>query len=293
MALKLLAPEPHVFVPDGTPEDRAFPRITHLGIGAHQDDLEFHVLHGILGCWDREDRWFGGVTCTDGGGSSRQGPYADYTDARIREVRIREQNLAAAIGRYGVMVQLGYPSAAIRGRVNPDFVSDLREILRATQAEIVYTHNPADKHETHVAVAMHVITAIRSLPVEARPQRLLGYEGWRGLDWLPDTEKVRLDVPPRPHLAAALGGVFDSQIAGGKRYDEAVAGRRRSNATLDNPYQGDVAQEVSLAMDMTPLIRDDALDPLEFTLRFVRRLEEDIRAKVGAYSDRSGIKGLA
>jgi LmbE family N-acetylglucosaminyl deacetylase len=53
----------------------ALARITHLGIGAHQDDLEFMAFHGILACFRmRDDRWFGGVTCTNGAGSSRTGP---------------------------------------------------------------------------------------------------------------------------------------------------------------------------------------------------------------------------
>ena len=30
-----------------------------------------------------DDQWFGGVTCTNGGGSSRTGPYADCTDAQM------------------------------------------------------------------------------------------------------------------------------------------------------------------------------------------------------------------
>jgi hypothetical protein len=46
---------------------------THLGIGAHQDDLEFMAFHGILALTTVTDRWFGGVTITDGRGSSRAG----------------------------------------------------------------------------------------------------------------------------------------------------------------------------------------------------------------------------
>ena len=65
-----------IFIPDGKPEGEALSRITHLGIGAHQDDLEFMAFHGILACFARDDQWFGGVTCTNGAGSSRSGPYA-------------------------------------------------------------------------------------------------------------------------------------------------------------------------------------------------------------------------
>ena len=52
-------PNASVFVPDGLAPDAALARTTHLGIGAHQDDLEFMALHGILACFQRSDRWFG------------------------------------------------------------------------------------------------------------------------------------------------------------------------------------------------------------------------------------------
>ncbi|RYD49303.1 MAG: PIG-L family deacetylase, partial [Verrucomicrobiaceae bacterium] len=95
-----------IFVPDGVSTGEAVGRVTHLGIGAHQDDLEFMAFHGILECFGREDRWFGGVTCTNGAGSSRTGPYERFTDKEMMGVRRQEQDTAAVIGGYGVMIQL-------------------------------------------------------------------------------------------------------------------------------------------------------------------------------------------
>ncbi|MGK0456064.1 MAG: hypothetical protein ACJAUA_000354, partial [Zhongshania aliphaticivorans] len=44
-----LSQEDHdLYIPDSLPVDKALDRTTHLGIGAHQDDLEFMALHGIL-----------------------------------------------------------------------------------------------------------------------------------------------------------------------------------------------------------------------------------------------------
>lgn len=278
--MKLEAENPHVFVPDGKPIEEALARITHLGIGAHHDDLEFHALHGILECWQQEGRSFGGITCTDGGGSSRVGPYAGFSDKQMRAIRIEEQNAAATIGRYGVMLQLGYASSRVCDQQDEALRKDLHAVLSAMRPEVVYTHNLADKHETHIGIALSVIAAIRALPRDCRPRRLLGFEGWRALDWLSGEDKVRLNVSRHPNLAAALGGVFDSQIAGGKRYDLAMDGRRAANATMDDPYQPDSADRVTYAMDLTPLIQDDSLDLLEFTLGFLRRFEEDIRKKV-------------
>src|SRR2546423_15305034 len=111
--MKLHQSTVEVFVPDGKPVAEALKRITHLGIGAHQDDLEFMAFHGILNCFASEEKWFGGVTCTNGSGSARTGPYASFTDAEMMAIRRREQNTAATIGGYGGMVQQDFPGTPI------------------------------------------------------------------------------------------------------------------------------------------------------------------------------------
>ena len=82
-----------------------------------------------------------------------------------------------------------------------------------------------------LAVALRVIEAIRRLDQAERPARLVGCEVWRALDWIVDSDKVQMNVSAHENLQFALLGVFDSQIAGGKRYDLASMGRRRANAT--------------------------------------------------------------
>ena len=74
--MKLHNPTASIFIPDGKPQSEALSLVTHLGIGAHQDDLEFMAFHGILACFARDDQWFGGVTCTDGAGRMPR-PVAD------------------------------------------------------------------------------------------------------------------------------------------------------------------------------------------------------------------------
>lgn len=51
--IPLQNPGVDIFVPDGLPVTEAAGRITHLAIGAHQDDLEFMACHGIVTCYDR------------------------------------------------------------------------------------------------------------------------------------------------------------------------------------------------------------------------------------------------
>ncbi len=269
-----------VFSPDGGP----LSRITHLGIGAHQDDLEFMAFHGIVACFHHEqERWFGGVTCTDGAGSSRTGDYASYSDEAMRRVRLEEQRAAAVVGRYAGIIQLGYSSISIKSPSDKRLAEDLRVILSETSPEVVYTHNLADKHDTHIGVTAAVVEAIRGMAPAARPKQVLGCEMWRGLDWLGDDEKIALDVSGHDHLAAALNGIFDSQIAGGKRYDLATIGRRSANATFFDSHASDAASQMTIAMDLTPLITDDSLDPIAFAMGFIDRFRDDVRNRLVAH----------
>ena len=279
--MKLHHATAEVFIPDGKPEAEALKRITHLGLGAHQDDLEFMAFHGILSCYANEEKWFGGVTCTNGSGSARTGPYANCTDAQMMAIRRQEQNAAAVVGQFGVMIQLDFPSSAVKSATDPALKNDLKKILSATGAEVVYTHNPADKHDTHIGVVVAALQAMRELPRDQRPRKVIGCEVWRDLDWLPDAEKVLMDVSGRDHLAAALNGVFDSQIAGGKRYDLATFGRRAANATFFESHATDKTNQLIFGMDLTPLVADESLDIVGYVGGFIDRLKADVRQKLG------------
>ena len=278
--MKLHNPTAEVFIPDGNAVPEALARVTHLGIGAHQDDLEFMAFHGIIACFEREDKWFGGVTCTNGKGSSRTGPYAELSDEQIAVIRRQEQNKAAAIGQFGAMIQLDYASSAVKSSAATDLKNDLKAIFAATQPEVVYTHNPADKHETHIGAVVAALQAMRELPHEKRPKQVIGCEVWRDLDWLLDSEKVVMDVSGHDDLAAALNGVFKSQIAGGKRFDLATLGRRAANATFLESHATDLASQVIFGMDLTPVVADDSKDIVEFVCGHIERFQADVRQKL-------------
>ncbi len=269
-----------LFIPDGKSDEAALSRITHLGIGAHQDDLEFMAFHGILECFAKTDKWFGGVTCTNGAGSSRTGPYANFTDSEMMAIRRQEQNTAATIGGFAAMCQLDYPSSAVKSPTEQELKNDLKAMLAATRPEVVYTHNPADKHDTHIGVTIATLLAMRELPIDQRPKQVIGCEVWRNLDWLPDEEKLLMDVSGRDNLAAALNGVFDSQIAGGKRYDLATLGRRAANATFFNSHATDASNQLIFGMDLTPLVKDDSTDIVAYVCDIISRFQEDVRLKL-------------
>ena len=272
-----------VFVPDETAVEAALGRTTHLGIGAHQDDLEILAVDGIMRCFQRTDRWFTGVVMTNGSGSPRADIYADYTDEEMMAVRRKEQKKAAIVGEYGAQVLLDYLSAAVKDPSNPAPTEDLVALFEATRPGIVYTHNLADKHNTHVGTAVRVIEALRQLPADRRPARVYGCEIWRSLDWMLDDEKIIFDVSAHDNIEAALVSIFDSQVAGGKRYDLATMGRRRANATYYASHETDVATHTLYAMDLTPLVEDPGLDVQDYVVGFIERLAEDVAARIARY----------
>jgi LmbE family N-acetylglucosaminyl deacetylase len=265
------------FIPDDVVPPEAYARCSHLAIGAHQDDLEFMAFHGINSCYGDDGLWFGGVTCTDGGGSSRAGKYAGFTDDQMKTVRIDEQRQAARIGDYSFVNQLGLSSATIKDpEQRGTLVDQLEIILLQTQPDVLYTHNPADKHGSHIAVCLAVLEAVRRVPPYSRPKKVYGCEVWRDLDWLNEDDKVALDVSGNTELAEKLNACFDSQIAGGKNYGEAVMGRRKANATFFNSHSVDVIDQLWFAMDLTPLAEDDTLDLIEFVKAKITRFEDSV-----------------
>ena len=269
-----------IFIPDGFPLEEALVRTTHMAISAHQDDIEIMAAAPILECYQQPDRWFTGVVVSDGRGSPRDGLYKDYDDEAMRLVRFKEQRKAAFTGEYAAQVILDHPSKVIKDGTNLQPVEDIAALLQAARPQVVFTHNLADKHDTHVAVALRVITAIRSLPVEARPQELYGCEVWRDLDWMIDDDKVGFDLSAHESLQAALLGVYDSQIAGGKRYDLASMGRRKANATYFAAHGVDATLGLSYAMDLTPLVADPGRDIAAFIQEHIQRFAQDVAARI-------------
>jgi len=274
--MQLKNPDADVYVPDESTVSEALAKTTHLAVGAHQDDIEFMAMHGVLECFRQADRWFSGVTVTDGAGSPRSGPYEKHSDDDIRKIRVAEQRKAALVGDYACQIQLGFPSAVVKDAAKDDVVVYLKAIFEGATPEVVYLHNPADKHDTHVACCLRSIAALRSLPADKRPEKVYGCEVWRGLDWLLESDKQILRLYDRANIAEALCGVFDSQISGGKRYDLAVHGRHLANATFYESHEVDKYERLSFGMDLTPLINDPSINVADFTLGLLRNMKDDI-----------------
>ena len=269
-----------LFIPDGAEERAALERTTHMAISAHQDDIELMAYYPISTCFGKKDEWFCGVVTTDGAGSPRNGLYADYTDEDMKEIRIVEQKKAAYVGEYGSQFLLGYPSKQAKDPDDEAIIEEYVRILRAARPKYLYTHNLADKHDTHLGVAAKVVAAVRRLDRSERPEKFYGCEVWRDLDWMPDEEKVYFDVSGHPNIAMSLVGVFDSQILGGKRYALAAEGRRIANATYSASHACDVSTGMSYAMDLTPLAEDDTLSIEAYVTGYIRRFMDSVSEKI-------------
>jgi len=134
-----------------------------------------------------------------------------------------------------------------------------------------------------VAVALRSIQALRALPAEIKPKKVYGCEVWRDLDWLVDADKQVLPASARSNIAAALVGVFDSQVSGGKRYDLATAGRRLAHATYYASHGADEESALNFAMDLTPLIECPEWPLTSYVLGFIDRFRADVERRVTAF----------
>ena len=258
---------------------------TDLCVSAHQDDIEIMCYGPIAACKQDPERHFMAVVVTDGAGSPRVGKFADYTDEEMKKVRITEQKKAAELGSYQALALLGYPSREIKDAENQNAVRELASLFLEARPERVYLHNFADKHDTHVAAALRALAALRSVRDEYQPKQLVLLEVWRSLDWLCDRDKVLYDTSYDPKLAEDILNVYESQIAGGKRYDLAAIGRRYANATFFESHATDEATGLSYGLDATELIRSEE-SPLSFINRYMDAFRDEVNDRLKRLGER-------
>lgn len=278
--MKLTKQGAQLYAPGGQDALASLAKTDELCIAAHQDDVEIMAYAPIARCYKNSKRRFSAAVVSDGAGSPRTGLYEACSDEEMKAVRVQEQKQAAAVGDYEALALLGFGSAEIKDAGNQAVVEDIRQLIMQAAPKTVYTHNPADKHDTHVAVCLRVIQALRQLPKEARPEKLYGMEVWRGLDWLCDADKTAFDTSARPNLAAALLGVFDSQISGGKRYDLAALARRTANATFFESHETDDYSELTFGLDMSVLLQEDSVDPAAFIAGYIANFAGEVEKRL-------------
>ena len=259
------------------PSGKKLEGVTHMCIAAHQDDIEIMAYAPIAECYGSVEKAFVGVVVTDGAGSPRTGEFADFTDEQMKEIRVLEQQKAADIGKYRAAIQLGFPSKAVKDGGNDDTVQAIYDLLIKIRPKHLYTHNLADKHETHAAVALRTVEAVKRLPAELRPETFTALEVWRSLDWLPDDDKVCLDTAAYPEVARELLTVHRSQVAGGKRYDNAAIGRRFANATFFASHDTDDFTSMNFGLDLMPLVEGE-MSPADFICGYIDKFKSEVNS---------------
>lgn len=269
-----------MFVPDGVKSPECYNRTTHLAIAAHQDDIEIMATDGILKCFKSAEDWFGGVVLTDGAGSARTGIYSSCDDFQMKKIRALEQKKASFVGEYSVLFMLNNTSIETKKSDNEEIIDDIKNILIHTSPEVVYTHSLFDKHETHVATAIKVIQALRSVPSIHRPREVYGCEVWGSLDWLADKHKIVFDLNNHGNLLSSLISLYDSQINGGKEYDTAIIGRRKANAIFHNMQDIREATSAAFAMDLSALIQDEHIDIKEYAIKYIQEFKNDVSERL-------------
>ena len=279
--MKLQKKSARLFFPASSTGELA--RTTHLCIAAHQDDIELMAAGAILECFGKKDKSFTGVVVTDGSGSPRTGVYENCTDEEMKAIRLKEQEIAAEIGRYNAQFQLGYTSSEVKSKKEKGLVEELAEIIMVTKPEVLLIHNFADKHNTHCALAIRTLEALRKIPGKKRPPAVYSMEVWRSLDWLCDNQKVLFDTSSDESLQLALVGVFHSQIAAGKRYDLAGVGRKRANATFLDNHSVDNYTSVEYGLDVTALVNEESLTPTVFINKYIDKFKEDVNYRISKF----------
>ena len=243
------------------------------------------AYHGVAECFGRKDRWFTGVVVTNGAGSPRAGIYGDYTDEEMQQVRLLEQRKAA----YRRRVRLPDPARLSPAPRSKDPAGDARwwktctRILLAARPGGGLPAQPGRqaRHPRGRGAARHRRAARRAADVQAREGLRLRSVARPGLAATTRTSRL-LPVSARSNIAAALVGVFDSQVSGGKRYDLATAGRRLAHATYYASHGTDQESALNFAMDLTPLVEDPDLPVADYVLGFVDRFRADVEKRIAA-----------
>lgn len=272
--VRVLSPE--LYIPDAVPEEQAWKRVTHLAIGAHQDDLEFMAFPAISECYREGKRGFFGIVLTDGVGSIRGSGDGGYSDREFAQIRRDEQRRAASLGNYGGIYQLAASSDELRtnpGRIGEEIV----ELIKRLRPQEILLHSPFDKHKTHLAALVASLEALRRCAAACIPRRVIGCEVWRGHDWLPDARKLVLDASFDPSFATRLFEQFQSQIGPGKRYGDATIGRWLANATFYQPRAKDLHSRVSYGVDLTELVNDQSVSLAAFIQRHLDEFAVDVQ----------------
>lgn len=243
----------------------ALARTTHVGVGAHQDDVEIMAGPMLL---KNKDSWMT-VIVTDGAASKSvlNGVATDLTPRQLTDMRQREQREAARETGTPV-IQLKYPSAAVGGHMGEGKREEAAFALGTLFAAMprtqeVFGHNPIDKHATHLGVLAVQTAALRA----AKPPQLknvYAMEVWGGLTGIPESQLSMFVVEDGKDLAAinTLVGKYQSQIQGqGRDYAATTTARMVGHGGyVSNPHLSNPPVGMVIGLDITDFAKGESCD---------------------------------
>ena len=251
-------------------------------ICAHPDDCELMAIDGIQRGYRATKYTFACVVTTDGMDSERCGRYLKMTDKRMVNILMNEEKKAASIGRYNSVYFMNYSSEEARSQENEDIINEYVEIIKELKPRVVYTHSLLDRHPTHVAVAIKVINALRTMKKGDQPKVLYGCESERNLEWVDESKIVTFNVSKNMRLQRQLISVHKSQNLA-RDYVNAAMGRRFVNAVFNKVETKKNAKLTAKAINMTTLLRRREYPIKRYVMSFV----DDLYGELNDMMDRS------
>ena len=255
--IELLAPHMRVHFPAASGYgslEEALSDTTHMAIVAHADDDGVLAGQAISETYLNPDKHLTVIVVSASPGTGRPPGYEGFDDAAMVAIRRREQIDASDVGCYAATAQLGFSKNEIMGLENGDFTAahniqvTLRDILRHTpRLDSLYLHSIFDEHDTHQALTMLTLDALRELEKAERPQNCYGVEVSSSLSWLPPEHKKRLFISQMRTVKAILGR-YKTELAK-RKYDEGVEGRSIANAVFQRDMGTSPAEPYLCALD--------------------------------------------
>jgi LmbE family N-acetylglucosaminyl deacetylase len=233
------------------------------------------AIDGIQRGYRASKYTFACVVTTDGADSERSGRYARATDRKMTSVVVAEQKRAANIGRYHAVYFMNYSTEEVRDQENEDIVNEYVEIIKELKPRIIYTHSLLDRHPSHVAVAVKVINALRSMKKGDQPKVLYGCESERDLDWVNPEKVVTFNISKNLRLQRQLISAHKSSNMS-RDFVNAAIGRRLVNAVFNRDEKKKSAKLTAKAINMTTLLRRKDFPIKRYAMSFVDDLYTDI-----------------
>ena len=199
-----------------------------LIISPHPDD-DVIGMGGTIVTKAHEGSNFTIVYVTNGGGSSKEGNYTDFSKEEIIKIRKLEAEASLQMlldnPHQAEQIFLDFNSSDLFE--NPElYTKELNSIIERKNFHEVYLPYKNDRHPTHRAVAQLSLEVIRS---KNRKFDIYAYETW---DSLPvDDETIYVDITPYYKRKLSAISCHKSQCAI-TPFDEGIIAKNRYNAVF-------------------------------------------------------------